>query len=81
MSKKEIAKHILHIETLKAGLSRVRRFISEHDNEPMSDTLRNQFESRKDVLKNNFDKFQEIQFQLLYLDPEQNDNSDEFERE
>ena len=81
MSKKEIAKLNLVIEQLKAAMSRVSRFISEHESDEMSDILKSHLETRKCILNSNFQKFQETQMHLLYLDPEEVDRSDEFELE
>lgn len=79
MSKKEIGKLSVTIQQLKKSLSRIDRYLGEHENEQICDFLIKQLQGRKDILEGNFKTFQDIQTQLIYLDPESEDHSEEFE--
>lgn len=79
MARKEIAKLNVTMEQIKSSMSRINRFLMEHEDEPLSGLLFNQLNIRKESLDNSFEKFQSTQIQLLLLDPEAIDRSEEIE--
>ncbi len=80
MSRKEILKIEAAIEQLMATMARIRRFLVEHENDPATNILIQQLETRKELLKTNYKTFQSYQLQLLTLSPD-SDKSEEFEND
>ena len=79
MSKKEIEKLRLSIEQIKSRMLRIERYLKEHEAEEPTEFFIKQLESRKDVLEKSFQRHQDVYLQLVYLSPDDVDNSDEFE--
>lgn len=80
MSRKETVKLTTAIEQLTATMTRINRFLTEHENEPISNIFTEQLETRKEILKSNFKTFQSYQLQLLTLNSNQEDMSEAFEQ-
>lgn len=79
MSKKDIPTLKLLIQPQNARMERVGRFLQEHQDDLLNSNFIEQLQSKKNILKESFNEFQNTQLQILLIDSEQEDHSEVYE--